>query len=216
MKEIVLFLSGRYTTEDIRVFRTLCRGKYKIAVDGGYRFFKKANIVPDLLIGDFDSIGSTIKSISPRTKVISFPKEKNATDSELAFEHAISMNPKRIDIVQPGIGEADHFAGNLMMLTLAGSVGSEKRPKVRIINRKVEILYVKDSSVTIAGKKNDKVSVLPLSSKIRMTTQGLKFRTSDTLIRRGRTHGLRNELTGSRARVTIKGEAAVFHQFRTR
>ncbi len=213
MKDIILFLSGRYASDDFNFYRSLCRGRYKIAVDGGYRFFKKAKIIPDLLIGDFDSIGPAQKSVTSKTKIISFPTDKNATDSELAFEHALSLKPKVIDIVQPGVGEADHFAGNIMMLTLAGSANRQNRSKVRIVNRKIEILYLNNSSISIRGKKNEKLSVLPLSATIRLTTEGLRFSASDTLIRRGRTQGLRNELTGSRAKVTIKGEALVFHQF---
>jgi len=55
------------------------KGSLILAADGGYDSLKKAGYVPDIIVGDMDSIKKIPKNI-PR---LVFPKRKNDTDISL-------------------------------------------------------------------------------------------------------------------------------------
>ena len=53
-----------------------------IAVDGGFASLEAAGCVPDLALGDFDSLGFVPEGVPVKL----FPAEKDASDMELALE----------------------------------------------------------------------------------------------------------------------------------
>ena len=56
-----------------------------IAADGGYRYLERMDIMPDLIMGDFDSLGK----IPNHPNVITHPTEKDDTDLMLAVKYAM-------------------------------------------------------------------------------------------------------------------------------
>lgn len=215
MKEFTLFLHGNYRRDDMAFYRKLCRGRFKIAVDGGYSFFKLSGIAPDLLIGDFDSIGKLPRNLPESTEVIRHPAFKDKTDTHLALDYCIDHGAARIDIVMPSLGEPDHFLGGVMLLRLRGVIGKRKQEiRSRIVNPSFEIFYLKDGSIRISGHKGETVSVIPLSTSIRLGTQGLEFKANNLKISAGDSRPLRNRIAARRATVAVKGEAFVIHSFR--
>ena len=65
--------------------------EYVIAADGGYEScIKIAKRHPDLLIGDFDSLGESVLADIPKSvEILTFPVEKDASDLEIAVEEAV-------------------------------------------------------------------------------------------------------------------------------
>jgi thiamine pyrophosphokinase len=214
MKSFALFLHGQYSRAELSFYKSLARGKICVAVDGGLSFFRKSGLTPDLIIGDFDSLKRRIPTRFAKIEVQSFPKAKNKTDSQLAVAHAIRAGATSIDIVQPVFGEADHFTGNLMLL--AGSVGKSeaRRVRLRLINATYEVFFLNNSTCHIRGDARDTLSVLAFSPTIALTCRGTEYPASKLRIRRGDSGAaLRNQLTGSRAVVTVSGQAFLFHRF---
>ncbi|MBB6063298.1 thiamine pyrophosphokinase [Thermosipho japonicus] len=72
-----------------------------IAVDGGAKLLKKRNILPDIVIGDLDSIDKeTIDFFKKQSvKIIEYPREKDETDCELAIKYALENGFKEIEII---------------------------------------------------------------------------------------------------------------------
>ncbi len=215
MKDCVLFLQGRYSIRHFPVYKTCCRGRFRVAVDGGYRFFARSGLVPDLLIGDFDSLRRIPRDISPKTEVLTYPSDKDLTDTHLALEYCLEHRAKRIDIVQPSIGEPDHFTANLMLLTLAE--GHRRRgyaPKVRLLNAESEIRYLISGTEVFERAKGDTVSVVPLSKSVELTCTGTAFDVRRRKVLRGQTLASRNRIVGKKAVFRLKGEALIFRLFR--
>ncbi|MDD3732125.1 MAG: thiamine diphosphokinase [candidate division Zixibacteria bacterium] len=213
MKNCILFLHGTYPEKHIAGYRKLCRGKCTIAIDGGYSFFKKAALSPDLIIGDFDSIEKFPSSLTGRTEMLRYPPAKDKTDAELALEYCFEHKVRKIDIVQPIIGEPDQFMGNLMLLTLARRLNDKYQPEVRIINTGYEILFLENKSKVISGAKGDIVSIIPLSPRIKLSCRGTAFPAENMPLRRGQCRGLRNRISASRAVFDITGQAFLVHQY---
>ncbi len=214
MKDCILFLNGAYARRDIEYYRALCRGRYTVAVDGGYRFFTAAGLFPNLLIGDFDSIRRMPRDLPKSTIVERFPPMKDKTDAELALDHCLARKAKRIDIVQPSYGEPDQMLGNfLILLVAAGKQQGRYHPEIRIINRRYEVQLLNDSMVVLRNATGDLVSVLPLSGKVSLTTTGTSYNVRGVEVLRGRSLGMRNRVTSRRATFGVKGMALLVRQF---
>ena len=68
-----------------------------ICADGGYNHAEKMGIVPDVLIGDFDSANEILKKLRDR---IEYPKRKDFTDGELAVAYAVDNGYEDIVLSQ--------------------------------------------------------------------------------------------------------------------
>lgn len=214
MKDCVLFLHGSYYRRHVEFYCRLCRGKYLVAVDGGYRFFRKAGLVPDLLIGDMDSLGKVPADLSPRTRVVKFPSRKDKTDAQLALEYCLKAGAHAVDMVSPGVGEIDHFLGNLMLLDVGRRFRKRRPPpRVRLVAVRWEAVLVDDDVRTFVDCVGDMVSVIPVSSTIRLSCRGTEYAAGDVVIRRGDSRGLRNRIMKGRAVFRIKGKALIVRRF---
>ncbi len=213
MLDFILFLHGRYQLPHLSFYRRLARGRFKVAVDGGYSFFRKAHLRPDLLIGDFDSLKRLPKDLSPRTDVIVYPADKDKTDAELALDYCLERKAKRIDIVQPSLGEPDHFVGNLMLLAKAArSAKGRRKSQVRLVNANSEVLLLDSGRWAVRNAQGDSLSIIPISERIVLSCRGTEYDVTGLRIRRGETVGLRNRVTAARASVEIRGQGLLFHR----
>jgi thiamine pyrophosphokinase len=214
MKDYILFLPGRYVSEHFDFYRELAQGKYTIAVDAGYRFFQRAEESPDLLLGDFDSLKKIPKDLPQKTKVKTFSQSKDKTDTELALEFCIRSGATKIDIVQPTVGEPDHFAANLLLLTLAAPSGRGSfRAEVRIVHPSYEVQYIQNGKTEFIDAMGDTVSVIPLTNQIILSCQGTKFDVKHCQVKRGQTMATRNVILEPASTFIISGQALVFRTY---
>ena len=213
MKDYALFISGTYPERHLEFYRGLCGRRTLIAVDGGYGFFRKTGLIPDVLIGDFDSIGHLPKNLPETTEVVTFPVRKDKTDTHLALDYCLERGARKIDIVMPGVGEIDHFIGTLMLSALVMKTRQSKpRPQLRFVNHAYEIIPVLDSRHTFRDCEGDTVSVVPFGGSIRLTCTGTDYPVKGASIAFGDSRGLRNRITAARAVFTVEGKALLIHR----
>jgi len=213
MKKCVLFLTGRYFERDLPFYRRLARGCFKVAVDGGYRFFQCSGLIPDLLIGDFDSLGKVSRRLSDRTRVLVFPVEKDKTDCELALDYCLERGARQVDIVQPSQGDPDHFLANLFLLAGSGNKGAARKPRLRLLGPIFEAFFVSDSSIRFSGARGSVVSIIPVSALIRLTCRGTAFNVTAARISRGQTRPTRNRIMAAQSTFEVTGQAFVIRLF---
>ncbi len=93
-----------------------------IAADSGFHMAKKHGIFPDLIVGDFDSIGDgmpeeyTDEKTGRKSEIIRHPTQKNETDTMLAAEVAIERGASELYIIGGLGGRADHTLSNVFLL----------------------------------------------------------------------------------------------------
>jgi thiamine pyrophosphokinase len=93
-----------------------------IAADSGCSLigeFSKAHyeIRPDIILGDMDSYsGKNLKELYKGAKFISFPPEKDDTDTSLAVGYALSLGCEKIIIAGGLGGRLDHTLANVFLL----------------------------------------------------------------------------------------------------
>lgn len=89
------------------------KASYIIAADGGQNRAREFSLQPDCVIGDFDS---TTLNEEFDCIYITYPSEKDITDTEAALAHAKEKGFSQV-IVLGGIGgRLDHTLGNIGML----------------------------------------------------------------------------------------------------
>ncbi|WP_456275538.1 thiamine diphosphokinase [Bacillus sp. AK128] len=90
-----------------------------VGVDRGLYYLLKQGIVPEMGIGDFDSVTED-ELLWMRERCVKFsisPAEKNQTDIELAIDWALAKNPKRIRLLGATGGRLDHSLATIQLLT---------------------------------------------------------------------------------------------------
>ena len=217
MNCFILFLYGSYRRIDIPFYKQLCHSKSTIAIDGGYSFFRKAGFPPDILIGDFDSLKRFPRDLPKTTTVLNHPPRKDKTDLHLAMDFCFSKKARTIDVVQPSVGDIDHFLGNALLLAHNSfSSGNKRQPRIRIINPKYEINLVVNTTLTFRDCVGDTVSVLALSPEIILDITGAEYKAKSIHLAFGETRGLRNHITSHSATCRIGGKALVVRNFEQR
>lgn len=87
------------------------------AVDGGLTVFEQAGLVPDYLVGDFDTApGELVGRYETKCTTIRHQPEKDATDTELAIDHALASGADRIVLLGASGSRLDHTFANVHML----------------------------------------------------------------------------------------------------
>lgn len=174
-----------------------------IAADGGQMHLKRADLCSDVLLGDFDSIGKAelaeIKDNS-NSELITFPKDKDYTDLELAINLAIERGASEIVILGASGTRLDHTTANIHLLYKL----SENNIKGYIEDEHNRIYLVKNS-ITIKKQKDYKISILPLFPFADgVSTKGLSYKLSDAKLSFGTGQGISNEFCDKTATISVK------------
>ena len=89
-----------------------------IGVDGGCKLLERLDVMPTIILGDFDSIGdlTRYKDQWPSAEIKTFPPEKDYTDAELAFEEVEGLPLDRIAVIGGFGGRVDHMLSILFLI----------------------------------------------------------------------------------------------------
>lgn len=114
----VLVVSGGSPPSKELLLREVNKANLIIAADSGGEVLYKYSILPNIILGDFDSIDKDVLAFykSVENDIYIYPPEKNFTDTELAFEKALEANAKEIVILGATGSRVDHVLGNLGLL----------------------------------------------------------------------------------------------------
>ena len=197
----VIFSNG-HIEEPQWIVDLLDEDDFLIAADGGLRYVLDLNRVPDVLIGDLDSVSDeNLRDMTQKqVEIIRFPPEKDQTDLELAIEEVYARGCRDIIIIGALGGRFDQTLANLSLLTDSSHSGlrislDDGSEKVSLVEGRIEIL----------GAKGDTVSLIPYCGPVEgITTRGLAFPLKGETLYPGKTRGISNEMLSARAEVTIK------------
>jgi thiamine pyrophosphokinase len=85
-----------------------------MAIDGGANQCENLQIIPDYIVGDFDSITPSVKEKYPNANIMYRPSQ-DLTDMEKALAIINDLNPRKITIFSAFGNRMDHTAGNLLI-----------------------------------------------------------------------------------------------------
>jgi thiamine pyrophosphokinase len=176
-----------------------------IAADGGAASLERIGRLPQLLIGDLDSVDASLveRLAQGGTRVERHPVDKEASDTELAVEAAFAAGATEVTLLGATGGERlDHELANLLLLAdaaLAGRSLSAVRGAAR-----VAAIHGGEHR-RLAGRPGDVVTLLPVGGDASgVTTDGLKWPLTAATLRMGRSRGLSNEVVAAPASVKLE------------
>ncbi len=175
-----------------------------ISADGGVSNTLEMGLIPDVVIGDMDSIKQAVKEKmmenSRETRFIAASPAKDESDTQLAVSYALGLGLKKVIIAGATGGRIDHTLANIMLLASPGL----KNIDARILTDDSEIFVIEDSC-TIKGKIGKLVSIFSLSPHTYFyKTEGLKYKLEDEKLFFSPVRGLSNVFTEKTARIDIK------------
>ncbi|MCK9224488.1 MAG: thiamine diphosphokinase [Candidatus Muirbacterium halophilum] len=172
-------------------------------VDGGGEYLKNYSIIPDIMIGDFDSISKNTLDYFKKnnTKIISYPSKKDYSDLELTLYY-ISENYNNINIDVIGCfsdTRIDHFLVNLEVFARFAD-----KFTFNIIDKRFKQI-ISSKNINIECIKNVPISILSMSDKcIFEKSTGLEYNLKNITIERFSSKGLSNKTKTSRITVVIR------------
>ena len=198
----VVVLAGDFPTGS-HIDLLLKKADFLVAADGGAEPLLNINVIPDLLIGDMDSISEATKKqlLGSSCEYIVFPRDKDATDAELAIDHVIAKGAKKITLIGvEGGPRIDHqLASMLLLLSI-----KYKSVTLCAATSTSQIYGITDDTIVGDCNNGDTLSILPLVSKaIGVSTTGLLWPLQNTNLHLGSSRSVSNQCTGLSFSVSV-------------
>jgi thiamine pyrophosphokinase len=147
-----------------------------ICADGGANSAKKVGLVPDYIIGDFDSINaSTIKHFKGKSIFLKY-KRQNDTDIEKCLKFAVRKNIKETILLGATGDRLDHTICNLGIV-----IKFYKQIKISIVAEK-SFLTAHNSDLILKSKAGETISLYAFDTKTKITSSRLKYKLSNATL----------------------------------
>ena len=202
-KKYVIFLDGEYKYSQEFMDKLVSKNAVCFCADGGANFAFKYGKIPEVIVGDLDSIEKKVLEYYKSKNILikKFPKDKDFTDFELILKeiNKISKNKNFVEkiFVVGGLGKRiDMTLSNLFIM--------EKYKNLVFLQENEEIFYVEKSFV-LKNKKEYEFSIIPISEKVeKLTLKGFKFETDKIDVKRESSRLVSNVICGDEASVEFE------------
>lgn len=176
---------------------TLPENALVIAADGGLAHLERRGIVPDLIVGDFDSLGRTPEGCN----VIRHPVEKDDTDMMLAVKTGLDRGCNRFLLYGGLGGRLDHTYANLQTLVYLSDCGS----RGWLLGGGVAASAVRNGRLDFAEGRRGTVSVFCPNGEARgVDLTGLYYPLENAVLTSSFPLGVSNQFTGEAASVSVR------------
>jgi thiamine pyrophosphokinase len=172
---------------------------YRVAADGGANLLHVLNLLPDAVVGDFDSLHPDLQKQLPDT-ILFHVKEQDTNDADKAVRHCLKLGFTEINLLGADGGRQDQFLSILEILF-------KYAPLARLIiwtplERLEFILDTWKESLPQATT----LSLLPLFGGAQgVVSQGLKFELNNHALLPGKSpSGVSNEVLSNPVTVSIQ------------
>lgn len=170
---------------------------YVIAGDGGFRHCQQRGIYPDLVVGDFDSLGYRPQ----HPHVLAVKPEKDETDMRLAVREGIRRGFRSFRLYGGTGGRLSHTMANIQLLAeLAG-----QRMEAVLVGDHCRIWVIKEGSLSFSGEESGFLSVFSLGDRAAgVTLTNLKYPLFGAVLTKDFALGVSNEFIGKPACVSVE------------
>ena len=192
MKKCIIFCAGGFD----RLAAPIADGDFVIAADGGLRHLEALGVEPDLVLGDFDSLGYV-----PQEAEV-FPVEKDDTDAMLAIRRGLSLGFCEFYLYGSLDGKRlDHTFANIQTLQFLANRGA--------VGYLVGLDYiastVRNETVTFPAEAVGILSLFCLGADASgITLKGLKYPMESGAMTSGFPLGVSNHFLGEAAEITVR------------
>lgn len=201
MSKRVIVVGGGQLDEGM--LQEIRSGDFLIGADRGALFLIEHGIIPQLAVGDFDSVSEEEKIVIKRMVpawIECDPVDKDDTDTELALKQAIQQQPAEIILLGVTGSRLDHTLSNIYLLRLASDAGV----CCRIMDAHNEVRLVCKKTVISRGMYAY-ISLIPLTPFVRgVTLAGFKYPLTDKELTMGSSLSVSNQLEEETGTIEVK------------
>jgi thiamine pyrophosphokinase len=201
-----IFLNGPPDSAGL-LRRVAGRADLVIAADGGARYALETGVVPDLVVGDMDSLGEELaREVERRGASLErHPVRKDKMDGQLAVLAARERGATVADLLCAVGGRPAALFAVPHILLAAERIGLRST----VVTDRGRMFVVEAGYRMVEGVQEDSISIFPLSGPAAgVTLEGMEYPLENASLEPGDTLGFHNELIGTEAMVSV-GEGAV-------
>lgn len=183
----------------------IIHGQNIIAGDRGLEALYQLKIVPNHIVGDFDSVSPKILEFYKNQSQIIFHTyhpEKDNTDTDIALKLAIGLKSSEITIMGALGRRMDHAIANIHILKDALETNIpcqilDEHNRIYLINKEITL-----EKNRVYGKY---ISLIPLTSEVKdLTLTGFKYPLNNYDLPIGTSLGVSNEIVENIAQIKMK------------
>ena len=198
--EPICYIVGAAPSEALPAPR---EGDFLIAADRGYEALRAAGLAPDLIMGDFDSLGYTPEGAN----VLSHSPIKDDTDLLLAIRWAMERGWRRF-VIYGALGgrRLDQTVASFQTLRFLADHGA----KGRLVGDGWNVALLQNAALRFPSAASGWLSLFVSGEEARgVTLRGLKYELTDAALTCGMPLGVSNEFLGCEARIAV-ADGALF------
>ena len=191
MKQCVIFCAGEFTG----LLQPLSEGDLVIAADGGLRHTLAIGLWPEIILGDFDSLGR----IPEGAEV--YPVEKDDTDSMLAIKAGLARGFRQFVLYGSLDGpRLEHTMANFQALQYL----AERDAMGYLVGNRQIVTAVKNGSVHFHGDCKGYLSIFCVGQDAKgVSIRGAKYELADQVLTSAFPLGVSNQFVGKEVTVEV-------------
>ena len=200
MQKVYIFCNNNYSYNNDNFTLDIDLSGIIIGSNGGANYLCKKGIIPDVVIGDFDSIfPECLDSLKNKSNIIKFPVDKDKSDTELAVEYCVQNGFNNITLINAVDGRLDHSLVNIFFIERFIKQGLT----FQFLNRENEIFVVTDK-IQINAEIGTIISLISLTDfTLVKKTESLKFPLNNEKLYRSSSRGISNTTTEEKFSITV-------------
>ncbi len=197
MKKCIILANGKPPKKSIITFFQKKGYDHLICADGGSNSAQKMKLIPDVIIGDLDSI-----SAAARKKFISVSKiiqlrRQNDTDVEKCLKYVIKNEFDEALLVGATGNRLDHTFCNLGIVL-------KFFPNINLsLIAEDSFLKLYKGNVRFKTHPGETISIYGINGKTKITSKGLKYKLKNVSLPFGEKESTSNLSTGSEVKLNI-------------
>lgn len=204
--------------------KALIKDRLVLVCDGAIHRCLELGIEPDVLLGDFDSLPSSLQEATRRgnpqpeldrhanarddgkslAPTIIHALDQNKTDSEKALDYVLEQGATDIILCQAMGDRTDHSLNNLSLL----SRYYDPDKKLTLARENEVVLFAKDTTVHLNQKKDYGIGILGFPQGI-ITTNGLAYNCKALELAINQNNSISNKITSETTLIDISGSALI-------
>lgn len=192
MAKCIIFCAAEFD----QLLAPIAPGDFVIAADGGLRHVERVGITPDVILGDFDSLGYT-----PDCAQV-FPVEKDDTDAMLAVRLGLNRGFREFILYGSLDGpRLDHTVANFQTLQFLADRGA----RGCLVGKMSIVTVLKNGKISFPAHFRGNFSAFCMGADAQnVTMQGLYYPLENGKLTSGFPLGVSNHFTGKTATVSVQ------------
>lgn len=192
MGKCIIFCAAEF--DDL--LQPVTKSDFVIAADGGFQHAQKAGVIPDAVLGDFDSLGYVPEGANV------YPVEKDDTDAMLAVKLGLQKGYREFLLYGSLDGpRLDHTVANFQTLQYLADQGAAGY----LVGTDYIVTVVRQAELYFPGNPEGTVSVFCHGGDASgVTLEGVYYPLENGVLTAGFPLGVSNHFTGTSAKISVK------------